>query len=306
MKKCLKQKYCRITNQGFTLIELLVVIAIIAILAAMLLPALAAAKERAKRTQCINGLRQLYFGCTIYATDNDDKFPSWGEKVDTAANPASGAFTPSALATSINNRTINAIGLPSYTRWAVFNGTVGAHVPQDTSKMLALNGCFENLGYLYPAKLAGSDGKIFFCPSYPDSSWLSSWYYSGGAPAPTPPGPLMTIVQSGNGNVAVRASYTYNPVCDANGNRLYNKTGQIKGRHTFIMDYLDAIDTSIPGNSIDKTFAHFRSKGWNINFTDGSVSFSRPDPATYNSIIGKTSMSTYSDINQTYLPVFEK
>jgi prepilin-type N-terminal cleavage/methylation domain-containing protein len=60
---------------GFTLIELLVVIAIIALLAAMLLPTMARAKESARRTHCINNLRQIGLGIQMYRDDNGERPP---------------------------------------------------------------------------------------------------------------------------------------------------------------------------------------------------------------------------------------
>jgi len=64
-----------VRRPGFTLIELLVVIAIIAILASLLLPALSAAKEKARRVTCQSGLRQLSLALTMYGNDNGDRLP---------------------------------------------------------------------------------------------------------------------------------------------------------------------------------------------------------------------------------------
>jgi prepilin-type N-terminal cleavage/methylation domain-containing protein len=146
---------------GFTLIELLVVIAIIAILAAMLLPALAKAKEQGQRTKCLSNLRQVAIGMTAYAQDYKDYVipakPSDND-TDTPGTPPFVQYCIDSMYTNL----VQAAGVPFLT-----------NVPSVWS-------CPEIPGLPYPDTI-----------NYPQ--WIIGYQYFGGFTEWSPKGVLGTI-----------------------------------------------------------------------------------------------------------------
>ncbi len=155
---------------GFTLIELLVVIAIIAILAAMLLPALSRAKEKANRTICINNLKQLLLAHVMYGTDNGDLIALPNDSATDGAGPG-GTGAPGWLYLN-NAMTPTGLGggVPPGVSWFLLGPEGGAYWQYVHPSGSTTGNTANNIGSDYKVP---QPWKIYQCPMDPPPAFAS-------------------------------------------------------------------------------------------------------------------------------------